>query len=70
MCTLIVSTELGSKRKLETEESSIDNGEKQVVKEGMSWWTCFMLGMPHEQSKPHGVRITEKKAHGDYVSSS
>lgn len=36
-------------------EISKDSG-KCVVKEGFSWWTCLVNGIPLDQSKPHAVQ--------------
>ena len=47
------------KRKREGESKS----EKCVVKEGgMSWWTCLMLGVPHENSRPKAVPVKRQES--------
>lgn len=63
MASNLSSTEhTGTKRKRNSEEEVLPNqgSGKQIIQEGMSWWTCFMLGIPHEQSKPHGVKVDNK----------
>ncbi|KAI8509551.1 hypothetical protein Bbelb_119790 [Branchiostoma belcheri] len=40
------------KRKCDSATSN-QTGTKCAVEDGFSWWTCLMLGMPHEKSQPH-----------------
>ena len=49
------------KRGRESEEEVVVGGGEKVVEkrgceEGMSWWTCLMLGMDQENTKPRVVR--------------
>lgn len=40
------------------QEGTITTTDKRAVEEGMSWWTCLMLGLPYEYTKPHVVKKT------------
>lgn len=44
----------GKKRARESEEEK--EVEKRGCEEGMSWWTCLMLGMDQENTKPQVVK--------------
>ena len=49
----------GRKRGRENENEEVERGdtvEKRGCEEGMSWWTCLMLGMDQENTKPQVVR--------------
>ena len=49
--------------------SNVD--EKRGSEEGMSWWTCLLLGIPHDRSSPqHFPRTYHREADGTRSSSS
>lgn len=50
------------KREREVEEGESDAVEKRAAEEGLSWWTCLLLGVGQERSKPQVVR----KLHHNY----
>ena len=50
-------TKLKRKRSRD-QEGTTATSDKRTVEEGMSWWTCLMLGLPYEYTKPHVVKKT------------
>lgn len=45
------------RKRVRDQEGADATSDKRTVEEGMSWWTCLMLGLPYEYTKPH---ITKK----------
>ncbi|XP_071486745.1 NADH-cytochrome b5 reductase-like [Diadema antillarum] len=53
------------KRKRDSDSCpNLEEPRKQVVEEGMSWWTCMMLGASQDKSRPQGRKV-ETKIMGD-----
>ena len=50
------------KRERQAEEGENEAVEKKAAEEGLSWWTCLMLGVGQERTKPQVV----KKVHHNY----
>lgn len=48
-------------REIEEEEESSREVEKRGCEEGMSWWTCLMLGISQERTQPQVVKKIYKK---------
>ena len=46
------------RKRARDQEGTTANSDKRTVEEGMSWWTCLMLGLPYEYTKPHVVKKT------------
>ena len=46
------------RKRARDEEGTTSTSDKRTVEEGMSWWTCLMLGLPYEYTKPHTVKKT------------
>ena len=47
-------------RKRRREEGS-SQCEKRSCEEGLSWWTCLLLGMPQENTKIHPINVVVRK---------
>ena len=47
---------LVSRKRCRSEEDEQREVEKRGCEEGMSWWTCLMLGVSQENSKPQVVK--------------
>lgn len=50
------------RKRARDQEGTAATSDKRAVEEGMSWWTCLMLGLPHEYTKPHVVKKTSKNS--------
>lgn len=46
------------RKRARDQEGTAATSDKRTVEEGMSWWTCLMLGLPYEHTKPHIVKKT------------
>lgn len=46
------------RKRTRDQEGTVATTDKRSVEEGMSWWTCLMLGLPYEYTKPHVVKKT------------
>jgi len=46
------------RKRARDQEGTTTTSDKRTVEDGMSWWTCLMLGLPHEYTKPHTVKKT------------
>lgn len=46
------------RKRARDQEGTVATSDKRTVEEGMSWWTCLMLGLPYEYTKPHVIKKT------------
>lgn len=44
------------RKRARDQEGTVASSDKRAVEEGMSWWTCLMLGLPYEYTKPHVIK--------------
>ncbi len=58
------STTAASRKRAREGEEVVEEVEKRGCEEGMSWWTCLMLGLDQDNTKPQAVR----KTHQSYTS--
>lgn len=44
------------RKRARDQQGTTTTSDKRTVEDGMSWWTCLMLGLPQEYTKPHVVK--------------
>jgi len=55
---IVEDRKLQRKRSRNQDQQATATSDKRVVEEGMSWWTCLMLDLPYNHTKPHPVKKT------------